>query len=476
MTRCWIHISLALILCLATGTAHAESRIAVRPFFGPHADDVRRDVVSILEKHRELALVPNGEVEQRGKRLKMDPNSPEGRVAIASALNVAAWVEAIVQKHGKELRATVLIYDGREHRRIGRTVLTRRTSRELSSALRRSFWKENRDALLSADAPTRGSEPSEDSAEEPSEAPEALAEAGPQEEEPAEAPPSDEPSPETIAPAEPTAPAETPASSSMALGKAQTFSSARWNVSPAGASDPVITGDALFATLTLGTLSRTLKYEDARTQSLGNYSLGVAPQASLDVRYFPAAHFTAKWPSYFGLDLKAQLALAAASETRTGDKYATWADAYGIGARGRIPFGKHEASLIVAYGVQRVQFADSRAKPSPTPDVDYRFARTGAEGDFELKPKLRLGASAAWLWLLAAGEIASSEWFPRTTGSGIEASVFGSYGLTAHLDLVATIGLAHYFFTFHPKKGDPKVAGGATDDFVTGGLGIRLRL
>jgi len=470
VTRCWISFC-ALMMCLVAGTAHAESRIAVRPFFGPHADDVRREVLAILSRHRELVLVPGGEVEERATRLGVDPNAPEGRVAIAGALHVSAWVEAIVQRQGKELRATVLVYDGQEHRRIARTVVTRRSPRELSRALQQNFWRENRDAILSADAPRDNGDTAEPVAENsPSieEAPESEAK---------EAPPTVEPTQQTIAPAEPSVPAESPAPSSMALGTVQTFSSARWNVSPAGASDPKETRDALITSLTIGTLSRSLKYQDPEyTQSLGNYSLPLAPQASLDVRYYPGAHLTAAWPSYFGLDLKAQLALAAASETKSGDKYSTSADFYSLGARGRLPLARHEVSLLAAYGIRRMKFADSKAKPSPTPDVDYRYLHTGAEGDFAMGDKLRLGLSAGWLWLMSGGELTSKAWFSRATGSGIEGSIFGSYGLTKHIDLFATVGISHFFLSFNPKKGDPKIAGGATDDFVTGGIGIRFRL
>ncbi len=467
MSRCWIILSV-LMLCLVSGTAHAESRVAVRPFFGPHADDVRKEILAILSQHRELTLVNSGEVEQSAKRMRVDANSPEGRVVLAGRLGVAAWVEAIVQRQGRELRVTVLVYDGRNHQRIARTVLTRRTPNELTNGIRRSFWRESRDALLSAEAPPRA------------DGDQAVAAATPVEEttesEAPEAPPAQE-SPKAIAPAEPSVPAESPASSSMALGKKQTFSSARWNVSPAGASVPEEDlPDALLASFSLGTLSRALKYQDPQTLSLGNYTLAVAPQATLDVQYYPGAHVTAGWPSYIGLDVKAQLALVAASETKDGQKYSTSADSYAVGARVRIPFDQSEATLVAGYGIRRFQFADSKKNPSPTPDVDYRYLRLGAGGDFAVGEKLSVGSSAAFLWVVGGGEIASADWFPRTTGNGFEAAVFGSYGLTASLDLVANLSIEHFFFSFNPESGDPKVAGGATDDFVTGSLGIRLRL
>jgi len=470
VTRCRFIVG-ALMMCLIAGTAHAENRIAVRPFFGPHGEDVRREVLAILSQHRQLTLVPTREVETKARELGVDPDSPEGRIRLAPVLGVAAWVEAIVERQGRALRATVLMYEGREHRRIARTVITRESPKELMKALRRSLWRESRDALLLPRPQLR---------HQPARAPRpgARERRPPEREVPEASPFSDSPQEiaTTDAPAEPSVPAQAPAWSSTSFDKVVPFSPEKWIVRPVGASSSEPLPDSLITSLSVGTLTRSLQYEDAQTQSLGNYSLPIAPQASLDLSYFPGAHLTARWPSHFGLDLKAQLALAGASETRAGDKYRASAYSYAAGARARLPFGPHEASLLAGYGVRRVEFVDSKSRPSPTPDVDYRYLRMGAEADFAVSDRLRIGAGGAWLWLFSGGELTSRDWFARTTGSGFEASVFGSYGLTSHLDLVASVGLSHFFFSFHPKPGDPKVAGGATDDFVTGGLGIRLRL
>ncbi len=462
MTRCY-NIIAAIMLCLLADTARADSRVAVRPFFGPHAGELRTKVLSLFKGHPDFEVVPTAEVEKQAKRLSVNPDSTDGRVTLARELRVDMWIAARVQWQGRNLRATVLTYDGRGPQPIARTVVKRRTPRELTGALERAFWRENSDELLRAAGPRAKTKGDDNASTQPTSDVAAvgadMGSAAASEESP-----------------DPNVPAATTAPSGTTVDHGQPFSSEGWTVVPTAAPNPEPTRDALITSFTVGTFTRHLKYRDAQTLGLGDYRLPIAPQGSLDARYFPAAHFTARWPSYFGLEVNAQLALAGNSQTKDGKQYPTWGDAYGAGGCFRLPIGRHEASVVAGYGVRRLMLRDSKASPSPTPDVDYRYLRTGVQGAFAISEKLHLAASATWLYLLSGGELTSAGWFPRTTGGGFEASVLGSYGLTEHLDFVATLGLAHFFLSFQPETDDPKVAGGATDDFVTGGLGIRFRL
>jgi hypothetical protein len=475
--RRWV-LPMFSVLCLFCSSAQAESRVVVRSFYGPGADTLRRDVIKILSRHREIEVVPSDRADAVAKKLGVDASSPEGRLAVAEELKIAAWLEAIIQKQGGELRATVLLYDGKTHDRIGRYVATRRNAGQLASALNAELWRKLRDPLLTAAAPVNGAVSSR-STEEPSSTDSESSDSGSEEEEVHSA---------TPASAASTGPTTSVPAPSMALGSASTVASARWFVTAAGAAaTPAVAAAAvatppsdlpnfLVLTAEVGTLTRKLDYEDPLTLSLGPYSLPVAPQAGLAVRYFPGAHLTAGWASNFGLDANARFAFATKSEATDGTVYKARVDSYGAGLRLRIPLKAHEVSLLGGYGIERFAFDESKAKPAPTPNVDYRFVRMGGEGEFAVSDKFSLGARAAFLWLLSVGEIGTDTWFPRISGNAFESTAFAAFALSPKLDLMLSAGLTHYFFDFGAKAGDPLVAGGATDDYITVSLGLRVSL
>lgn len=475
MIRPWV-LPIFSLLCLLCSTAHAESRVVVRSFYGPGADTLRRDVVKILSRHREIEVVPSDRADEVAKKLGVDASSPEGRLAVADELKIAAWLEAIIQKQGGELRATVLLYDGKTHDRIGRYVATRRNAGQLASALNAELWRKIRDPLLTAAAPAGGAV----STKEPSSSESESSDSDTEVEEVHSA---------TPAPVASTGPTTSVPAPSMALGSASTVASARWFVTAAGAAatsqgaqaavpaaPPSNLPDFLLATAEVGTLTRKLAYEDANTLSLGNYSLPAAPQVSIAARYFPGAHMSAGWASNFGLDANARFAFATKSEATDGTVYKAQVDSYGVGLRVRVPIKKHEISLLGGYGIDRFRFKDSEAKPAPTPNVSYSFLRFGGEGEFAVSDKFSLGARGAFLSLLSVGEIGGEEWFPRLTGNGLEGSAFAAFALSPMLDLMLSAGLTHYFFDFNVKEGDSLIAGGATDDYITVSLGLRVSL
>ena len=85
-----------------------------------------------------------------------------------------------------------------------------------------------------------------------------------------------------------------------------------------------------------------------------------------------------------------------------------------------------------------------------------------------------MGMDAAWLHFLSVGEI--GEWFPRTSAAGVEVGADLVYAVTPMFYATVFGAYQRVFFDFNSQEGDERVAGGATDNYVTVGLGAGIRL
>jgi hypothetical protein len=195
----------------------------------------------------------------------------------------------------------------------------------------------------------------------------------------------------------------------------------------------------------------------------------------LSLSYYPGRHFGDGWFSYLGLDLASQTAFGMTSSDRQGNEYDARYGAYRVGLRGTLPLGAHAVSLFSGYTSQRfrIRARDAQVEPS-TPDVDYRAVRSGAGGRLALGNALSLGLDAAWLHVLSVGEIGS--WFPRATAGGLELALHATFALTRHVFARLSGTYQRTFFDFHAKRGDERVAGGATDQFLTMAVGAGVSL
>ena len=470
-------LAIAFTAALFSGTALAENRIVVRPFYGPNAESVRKEVEDILEKRSGVVVLSSKEADVTAKKLDVDANSPEGRKVVAKDMNVSAWVEGIVQKRAGKLRLTVLVYDGANHDRVGRTVMVQRTSPALMADLRRVFWQKTQSAIRRAAAPGGETAPASDDEEDSAVASSDDAEAEEAEED-TESEESDEE--EEVAAATPAADESSVRSTSTSTAFLPTFSptvesmNARNDAAPS-AEGPRTKGEQIRASIGLGSPYRNLAYNDIVTQQLGDYTLTGAPLLDLRVAYHPAAYMTDGWASWLGLDVRAQMALGIRTVDSAGNEYKSKYDNYHVGALARIPAGKDFVRGYAGYGIQRFsQESKTKGIRSPTPNVDYRFLRAGLGGDFTFSDKIAFGMDAAWLQMLSVGQI--GEWFPRANAAGVEFNMDMTYAVNERFYARLFGGYQRVFFDFNSKPGDTKVAGGATDNYVTAGLGAGVHL
>ena len=116
---------------------------------------------------------------------------------------------------------------------------------------------------------------------------------------------------------------------------------------------------------------------------------------------------------------------------------------------------------------------------SPTPNVDYRMMRAGGGGQLMLTDTIAMSIEAAWLQMLSVGQI--GQWFPRATAGGVEVGMDATYAVSPRFFARAFGSYQRVFFDFNSQPSDVeregvKAAGGATDTYLTFGLGAGVRL
>ncbi len=164
---------------------------------------------------------------------------------------------------------------------------------------------------------------------------------------------------------------------------------------------------------------------------------------------------------------------------------------YQLGLRGRVPVGRHELGIFGVFGNQSfVLSGDEQPGKEPyalVPDVHYNFIRVGMDARFYIS-KLIVGVQVAPRFLTSMKEVdmggepapptapaTKSTWFPGATGSGFDFGLMLGWQILPWLTPVAGFDVVRYGFDFNnlPAAPPPRViAGGATDTFVSGYLGV----
>jgi hypothetical protein len=414
-----------------TQGASAQSRVVVLSFEGPSAAGARAAVVQTLSKADGFVVVKESDATSASESSNSDLSTESGRVTVARQLSLSALIDGDVAKHGKELELSVRVFNGRDG-----ALLATKKFRASRDALPRKVKK----GLLSELAGT-------------------LAHAQPPE---AKTEPAPEPEPVAKTPvAEPTSPAP----------------AIEGEPEPEQPTGPRPIALELGASVRL--LTRSLSYKDTLL-STAEHSLDPTPALRIEARWYPAAHVTSSFASNLGLDLHGQM-MWPVDAKKGSTKFKTTSIAFGIAARLRIPLAAHQLGLFAGYGGQSVKIADANGVDPGVPSVAYGFVRLGADGRFMLSDPISLGVRAAYLLLTGFGELGESAWFPHVSGGGVEAELSLGYDLSRLVALNAGAGMVRYFMSLNPEPNDSgaklgRIAGGLTDQYLYGLLGITLRL
>jgi hypothetical protein len=470
MIRNIVSALIVAVCTLVASQAHADRRVTVHDFYGPNADRIRDDVVNLLERQSGVTIVSKGRIEAAAEKLGVDPFSPEGRIALGRELQLSAWMTGVVQKRAGKLKLTVAVFDGAQHLLVGRARLSGKTVGKLSSQIHDRLWRKSRSAIMHASAPSPTDGTVVAAVPAAAGAPPAPADMVVTTSE-AEAP---APATEAAAPSEPAADdkkSEDPTEPS----RSETASAAIDADYEEGDEPSKGKGETLRAYLGFGSPYRNLAFENPITPSLGDYQLAGAPMLDLNLAFHPARPFTDGWAAWFGLDVRAQLALSTPTVDREGNKFNSRYDSYHFGLRARIPIGKQYLSAFSGYAMNRVSISSEDDDVSvPTPSVDYRMIRSGAGAEFALGDSLGLGLDVAWLSYLSAGDLGT--WFPRASAGGFELSGAATYNLTSGIFARASASYQRTFFDFNPRPDDKYAASGATDQYLSMSLGAGVKL
>jgi hypothetical protein len=112
------------------------------------------------------------------------------------------------------------------------------------------------------------------------------------------------------------------------------------------------------------------------------------------------------------------------------------------------------------------------------PDVNYSFLELGADAEIRIGEMI-IGAQGGYLLTMGLGDIATEEWFPNAKAQGVHFGGHVGWAASRAVDLLAGMDARMYGFNFNPvdlDRPDSRVAGGATDRYVSAWLGLRFRI
>lgn len=220
--------------------------------------------------------------------------------------------------------------------------------------------------------------------------------------------------------------------------------------------------------------SRNYRYSDDLFDALRSYELGAAPAAMANLRWYPAAHFSRGGAANIGLYGSYETGFALKSKVSGGEELSTRMQEWQAGLRYRLPIDAHEVGFSLGYGSHSFEIEDDPAAPL-VPDVNYTFIRAGVDARV-LVSVIMLRAHLGHRFLLDTGELGSASWFPNASGGAVDAGFSVGYSIIDNLSLVAGFDFRRYYLSFDPQPGDPNIAGGASDEYLSGWGGLLVLL
>jgi hypothetical protein len=273
---------------------------------------------------------------------------------------------------------------------------------------------------------------------------------------------------------------------------------------------PEASGDAvgsraldIFAGLRL--FHRSLTFNQDLYNELSDYSLVLGPALAVDAVILPGAFFTGGPASWFGVAFNVEQAFGVGASLSNGKTLPTIVHDYSGGFAFRLPFssgsvlgadigfGEHAFSIRSGDGVRR-------SDVTTIPDTIYHYWRIGGMGRVALGGGFALTGKIGWrkvinkggqdrLQIAYEGDLTDrTGYFPYLTVTAFDMSAGFSYLVTPAFEIRVQGDLRQYGFAMNSSPGEypagdfvpgsngtqrvNKVAGGATDQYVSGTVGI----
>jgi hypothetical protein len=433
-------LTLATVAALgAAGPARAASRVALSPFQGPGAAELRTAMIARLPGG--LQVLPPRQTDRTfaAQRGGWD-RTPAQWASVARRLNVAAVVDGRIWS-GKQWRVRLVVRGSRTGAPAGTLVWSGDQPRALiEDVLREAPAK--LEAKVQALVAERSARPPR--APEPRLLGSAAADGDP----PASAAPDPDEEAALATEDDPGEPARD-----------------RRRVT---VHAPLL--EASFGPRAVG---RSLTFTDNVSGAPG-YNLPLATALAAEVVVFPGAHLPG-WLGQLGLAGTWESSIAARTQGRDGQQsHATRHRLWTLGARGRLPLER--ATLLGGLDLGQQRFDIDLPEPvTLSPAVSYRFLRPSLSGRIALDD-FAVTLSAGYLHVLSLGGLGDARAFPRAQVRGFEAGARLAYAVARELEVDAGAELKRFAFSMNVRPGDPLIAGGAVDDYVTASLRLTYRL
>jgi len=220
--------------------------------------------------------------------------------------------------------------------------------------------------------------------------------------------------------------------------------------------------------------SRHFKYSDPVGPLPASYRLPLAPMASFGLETYPFASSNVPVLRDLGFRGRISQGFALRSETPQGVTIETSWTRFGGEVRQRILVaGRHAIELGVYVGADASYFGMETTIPVPAllPAARTTAVRLGFDARLLVVGRLSLLVGGAYLVTTSPGEIYDR--FRSPSVFGVDGELGAALGIVPGLEARLTGRYTRYVATFKPVIGDQIVAGGALDEQLQFGLGVR---
>jgi hypothetical protein len=222
--------------------------------------------------------------------------------------------------------------------------------------------------------------------------------------------------------------------------------------------------------------SRSLSWDNDTAQALRPYDLSAAPALRVAAELFPGALTDSRVGRLVGAVVHFDTAVGLSTVDARGRSYDTSAWSLLAGLKVRAPFEteRHELALVVAY--RRQEFAvrgEGDAPVNGAPDLTYQSLQAGLASRWALSRRVAISLDAAYLAVLATGQL--GDVFPHVGTHGVDVVAGVAVALAAGVEVRAGGEFRSYFHSFNPERGDRYQLTGATDQQFGGWLAVALR-
>jgi hypothetical protein len=246
-------------------------------------------------------------------------------------------------------------------------------------------------------------------------------------------------------------------------------------------ADEALPPRLLEAALGMRLYSRSFRYTDTlaqalpagKFQDLPAYALAAAPMPYIELGVFPLVKSSSVFLQNIGVVGGFEMGIAT-DVNYAGTKLDQTHLRYHVGLKYRIPVGRVSIQPVVEYGGHQFSITAPSGVPAPFPSVNYSMLEVGSDLVWLADP-ITIRAYGRFLLPFALGDVASSNWFPSASALGTNWGGQVGFAVTPMIDVLVNVDARVYGLDFNQIEDTTsadKVAGGATDQYVSASLGI----